>query len=140
MQNVGFLMTRLIYIKRNSKCFYPNRKRVLRHKKNFLVARQKKATRKCEISIIMENRINKCNISISTLLFFFSIYSSGTQELHPHEANWRRRNAYNFVIPIQNIFTLVISLALCAHKESPPDTRIIVFTFSFIFKEGRLTE
>ena len=67
--------------------FYPNRKRVLRHKKNFLVARQKKATRKCEISIIMENRINKCNISISTLLFFFSIYSSGIQELHPHEAN-----------------------------------------------------
>ena len=88
----------------------------LRHKKNFLVARQMKVTRNCEISIIMENRINKCNISISTLLFFFSIYSSGTQELHPHEANWR--NAYNFVIPIQNVLTLVISLALCAHKES----------------------
>ena len=121
MQNVGFLMTRLIYIKRNSKCFYPNGKRVLRYKKNFLVARQKKVRRNCEISVIMENRINKCNISISTLLFFFSIYSSGTQELHPHEANSRRRNAYNFffVIPIQNIFTLVISLALCAHKASP---------------------
>ena len=33
--------------------------------KNFLVARQKKVTRNCEISIIMENRINKCNMSIS---------------------------------------------------------------------------
>ena len=133
MQNVGFLMTRLIYIKRNSKCFYPNRKRVLRHKKNFLVARQKKATRKCEISIIMENRINKCNISISTLLFFFSIYSSGTQELHPHEANWRRRNAYNFVIPIQNIFTLVISIALCARTKRAPRHQDNCFHFQFHF-------
>ena len=130
-------MTRLIYIKRNSKLFYPNRKRVLRHKKNFLVARQKKATRKCEISIIMENRINKCNISISTL--FFSLY---TRLEHKNCIPMRQtgEDAYNFVIPIQNIFTLVVSLALCAHKESPPDTRIIVFTFSFIFKEGRLNK
>ena len=97
--------------------------------------------------MIMENRINKCNMSISTLLFFFSIYSSGTQELHPHENrksgnHSRRHNAYNFVVPIQHIITLVISLALCEGKKSPPTPfekrSIIVFTFSFIFKEGRL--
>ena len=116
-------------------------KRGLRHKKNFLVARQKKVTRNCEISIIKENRINKCNISISTLLFFFSIYSSGTQELHPHEANWRRRNAYYFFCHSNSkyIYSSYFPCIVHAQRE-PPDTRIIVFVFSFIFKEGRLNK
>ena len=72
---------RLYYIKRNSKCFYPMG--------NISFKTQKKLScrvvRNCEISITMDNRINKCNMSISTLLFFFSMYSSGTQELHPHK-------------------------------------------------------
>ena len=60
---------------------------------------------------------------ISTLLFFFSIYSSGTQELYPHEnrksGNLAKTHAYNFVgVPIQHIFfTLGISLALCEGKR-----------------------
>ena len=61
-----------------------------------------------------------------------------------YPANSRRYNAYNVVVPTQHIITLVISLALYAHTKSPPtpfdSLRIIVFTFSFIFKLGGAIE
>ena len=85
----------------------------------------------------MVNRINKCNMSISTLLFFFSIYSSGTQELHRKSGNHsRRKNAFNFVVPIQHIITLVISLALCEGKDTVRETEYNCFHFQFHFQRG----
>ena len=105
-----------------------------------MVARQKKVVRNCEISIIMENRINKCNISISALLFFFSIHSSGTQELHPHENRksgnlaktqciklCRTNSTYNY----SSYFPCIVR----GQKEST-DTVREPFTFSFFYREG----
>ena len=133
-------MTRLIYIKSNSKCFYPNRKRVLRHKKTFLSRVKRKPQENARY--LLSWKIVLINVTYQSVHFFsFSLY---TLLEHKNCIPMRQTQAKTQCIQLchsnsKYIYSSYFPCIVRAQRE-PPNTRIIVFTFSFIFKEGRLNK
>ena len=128
-----------IYILRETVNVYSNGKGVLRHKKTFLLRVKRKSQ---EIArYLLSWKIVLINVTYQSVHFFsFSLYTRlehknyipmrQTGEDAMHTTFFCHSNS-------KYIYSSYFPCIVRAQKE-PSDTRIIVFTLSFIFKEGRL--